>query len=348
MHCLRGLVLLVMLAAHAMCGEWHAVPEGELPDVLRLVQSSLETHWQATSRGWSRGTIYNTYQPESPKGSSGPYQIQASWDEKEKSVCVLIYYPESPTEMPLKFPSMMDAFYLRTPAEDWKYSAASRMLFGSKSPMQSRISSDWEIRPHEQWLSVSMTPMSQLAVIERMKFLGIHASRHDDGRVQLYSRYLRTEYDPQFGFGIVLLENGLNPDDYTESDRKTARPKRYRYEPAQDAHGVWYCKNIWLTQWPEGEWGNAKERLYVSIEEYDSAPPREKMCLDYQSLPVPDDTQVFSRIPKKSGQWVFGKKEAGKAELYGARIRNLAEKMRKRGFSNAERTTAPTRERGND
>ncbi len=210
MQFIRCFTLAMVLACRVASGEWNPIPENEVPQVLQLAESALETQWKASSRGWCKGIIH---QSRLPGGSSnGPVGLEVAWDKQ--NVCVLFYRCESPISMPPKFHSILDAVLLYTPNSEWSYSREADMFLGNKRTSPQKLNSDWEIRPQEQWLKVSNYETDHRKFLEMMKKQEIHASRSDDGRVQIYSRRFRMEFDPRFGFGIVLFEKGMNTHEF--------------------------------------------------------------------------------------------------------------------------------------
>jgi hypothetical protein len=330
MYFIRCFALPIVLACRAASGEWTPIPEHEVPQVLQLAESALETQWNACSRGWCKGITHHSPQSD---GSGGPMEIEVAWDKQ--NVCLLFYRCEIPISVPPKFHSTLDDVQLYTPHVVWSYSRVADMFFGNKRTSSTFIP-EWDIRPQEHWLKVSNSQTNHREHLEMMKKRGIHGSRSDDGRVQIYARGFRMEFDTRFGFGLVLFEYAMETNELLDAE-KTTIPERYRYELASDAHGVWYCKDVMHWYWPAGGGGDPVDNHIMTISAYDSAPPPEKMRFDYKSMPIPLDTRVISMIPGKSGQWVFGKEKGGGAEIEGARFRNLGNQMRTRGFSHAER-----------
>ncbi len=316
--------------------EWEVVSTEELPQILALAESALETQWNATGRGRCRAIVHNAFLTD---GTKGPVELEFCWDKTR--VGLMVYNYTIPLTVPPKVESTPEVIACFGPTEEWWCRTNAGWMSGKSAGANSGLRYDYDLRPHTFWLSRLSSSFSHLHVLRtKMKPNGVVVSRAEDGRVRIDSRLSRMEFDPRFGFGIVLKEVYLKQDQLLAKE-KQMRPTRNRYELGSDAHGVWYCKSMEYSQWPVGGEGDPTVYPMVTVLEYDSNPPPEQMHLDYKSLPIPPGTTVQSSVRGKAGQWVYGKEKEGQAGLDGAKFRNLGNQMRTRGFSRSERGTAP-------
>lgn len=314
--------------------EWTPVSPQETPQLLRVIESALSTHWTKTEKGWCRAIAHGALRSN---GSPGPVEIEFSWHKDR--IGYVEHQAEDTSATPEGSVKDLELMVCFTPKECWFYNSVAKSLRGQSTRKNSDLSPGREIRPQRVWLSLHNSRFKISDFVDVLTKKGVKILQESDGRVRLESPVWRLEFDLDYDYGPTLFEVGLKQSELGANE-KNVRPARYQYELKKDIHGVTYCSDLIVSEWPIGAVGEPQVYHVMTVLEYDSDPQPAKMVLDYQSMPIPSNTRVTSTIPGKSGQWVYGKEHGGQSELEEADLRNLGDKLRTRGLSQPEREQA--------
>ena len=137
------------------------------------------------------------------------------------------------------------------------------------------------------------------------------------------------EFDEESDYSPVLFEIDMKETGIPKAGK---RPTREAYEVARDSRGVWYCKTATDTTWDKGLDQEPHIRI-IPVVEYDSAPPPERMRLDYKTIGANSETKVSSYVPGHTGSWKYGMGTLGDASQEEKALRQASERMQERGFS---------------
>ena len=316
--------MCTLLFTSDLRSEWVVLPPGEGAQLVAIAESTLESLRSETERGWCRALVgTNT-------------ELELCWDKDRVGVRASTVNDANHELHELQ--RSLDLIASYSNREQWVFFEKSQTLFGYGGKQSQRLRPDYDCRQHSVWLTMmgsSIPEMTHLGQIRAMKTEGLEVSRFDESRIRISSGGSMIEFDLRLGFCPVLLEFQMDMEKVW--DPKLARPIREKYDVAQDAHGVWYCKAVTRTIWEKGGGGNPKPYRLMEIVEYDSNPPVEQFRLDYKTLGLPIGTPVRSNVPGKAGVWAYGRESEGRTQVDGEMCRKLGVKMQSRGFSRKDR-----------
>lgn len=290
-----------------------------------VAMAALESHWKHTERGWCRVHL------DTRSLDERIIEIEISWSDSRVGIQTRDATGHVLQGKPL---GVIESIKTYGPKECWAFSPYHTVnsLSGWGGRELRKLSSDMKCCPHDMWLSIyrgqipEWTHRKLMQPIEDCKLF----RSSDEKRIRMQKGVMVLEFDVASDYSPVLFETNMNVVGLPVQGRF---PLREIYEVGQDTHGVWYCKSTEKISWGQGLDQDPDSHLKVSVMEYDSDPPPEKMRLDYKSIGAIDSTKVTSYIPGRSGSWKYGKGKDDKSADEEAALRAASKRMLERGFS---------------
>lgn len=315
-------MLVMLLLPSPNQAEWIELDQGAAKDAHLVVMSALERHWLNARRGWCRSIANLGLEDE-------PYkEIELSWSGDIVGVQIRDASKNIASGAPLGPIESVSTFSLK---EVWLYHPQGRSMTGQSSSRASIFRTELDCRPQKMWLSPHQGHVVEWTHGYFLSRKGKYKISRDSDRSLLRVAMIDTvqEFDEAADYSPVLFEAWLNHEGTLP---KGARPRREKYTVSRDTHGVWFCRSVEITEWPEGESETPWIHVPFTVLEYDSQPPPEKMRIDYNSIGADPGTRVTSLIPSRPGSWVYGRPRSNDAQLEKV-LREVGEQMRTRGFS---------------
>lgn len=313
------LIIFIFIEQWLIADEWLKAESAEAASLVDAANSALITHWESTHAGWCRAITEN-----------GKYAVELCWDRAGRTG-LRAWSVDGSVDHDLwnSRPPRVVACYSRK--EQWIYDSNNKILFGYDDYQSRNINAFYDCRQHTTWLGGGEeTVMDYFKEMKDNESLDVQTSK--TGRVRFITDDALLEFDVSKNFSPVLLQCQMDMNRFKV--RELALPRQYQWNVVQDSNGVWYSNHTTSTWYGRG-FENETNPIVTVIEvvDYDSTPPPEKMRLDYKTIDIPSGAKVISKIPKKSGQWLYGS-DGSAAKKHDQEIfRDVGQKMRLRGFA---------------